>query len=110
MARGRVPKVDEVCRIIETLATYKINHFQLYVEHTFRFRKHPKIGRGASPYSAEDMLRIDRHAKKHFVEFTPSLASFGPRFSICTVTVLCVPTSGAGLTEMSGDIHRGLGG
>ncbi len=77
MARGRVPKVDEVCRIIETLATYKINHFQLYVEHTFKFRKHPKIGRGASPYSAEDMLRIDRHAKQHFVEFTPSLASFG---------------------------------
>lgn len=85
MARGRVPKVEEVCRVIEKLATYKINHFELYVEHTFRFRKHPKIGKGASGYTAEDMLRIDEHARRHFVEFTPSIASFGHMSKILTI-------------------------
>ncbi len=77
MSRGRVPKVDEICRLVELLSTYKINHFQLYVEHTFRFRKHPLIGKGADGLSPEDILRIQQRAAECFVEFTPSIASFG---------------------------------
>ena len=77
VARGRVPKTERLLDMAETLAHYKINQLQLYVEHTFRFRGHPDIGTGASPMTAEDTLRLDACCRENHVELIPSLASFG---------------------------------
>lgn len=59
------------------LSTYKINHLQLYIEHTFSFLGHPSIGKDASPLLAEDILKLDAHALKHYIELVPSLACLG---------------------------------
>lgn len=77
VCRGRVPKLQTLLHLVEELASYKINMLQLYVEHTFSFRKHPKIGRGASALLPEDMLRLDEHCRKYHIELVPSLQSFG---------------------------------
>lgn len=77
VCRGRVPKLETLLHLVEELAAYKINMLQLYVEHTFSFRKHPKIGRGASPLLPEDILRLDEHCQKYHIELVPSLQSFG---------------------------------
>ncbi len=77
VCRGRVPKLDELLKQVRLLATYKINHFQLYIEHTFLFRGHPTIGRDASPLTPEDILALDRCCIEHGIELVPSLASFG---------------------------------
>ncbi len=76
-SRGKVPTVTTVKALIERLARWKINELQLYIENTFRFRKHPAIGAGYSPFSAEDILAIQTHAKAHHVRLVGSLASFG---------------------------------
>ncbi|TFH17487.1 MAG: hypothetical protein E4H02_02825, partial [Lentisphaerales bacterium] len=55
VCRGRVPKIERLIEMAEILASYKINHLQLYMEHTFRFRAHPEIGKNASPLTAEDI-------------------------------------------------------
>ncbi len=49
LARGRVPTLARLKELAELLAHYKINELQLYIEHTFRFRRHPEIGKDASP-------------------------------------------------------------
>ncbi|MBI3985671.1 MAG: family 20 glycosylhydrolase [Lentisphaerae bacterium] len=77
VARGRVPKLEQLFRLADTLARYKINQLQLYIEHTFVFRGHPKIGTGASPLTAEDILRLDAYCAERHIELVPSLASFG---------------------------------
>ncbi|MBL4574805.1 MAG: family 20 glycosylhydrolase, partial [Opitutaceae bacterium] len=77
VCRGRVPKLEELFKLVEQLAHYKINQLQLYIEHTFAFRGHPNIGKGASPLSAEDILRLDEHCAQHGVELLPSLSTFG---------------------------------
>jgi len=77
VARGRVPTLESFKKQIDLLAAAKINQLQYYIEHTFRFRRHPDIGRGASPLKAEDILELDAYARTRHVELVPSLSSFG---------------------------------
>lgn len=77
VTRGRVPKRERFLELADQLSHYKINQLQLYLEHTFRFRGHPDIGKGASPMTAEDILEIDALCRKRHIELVPSLASFG---------------------------------
>lgn len=77
VCRGRVPRLERLLELAEHLARYKINHLQLYIEHTFAFRSHPRIGSGASPLSAEDILELDAYCDELGIELVPSLASFG---------------------------------
>ncbi len=77
MARGRVPTLAALKRMVDILARYKINQLSLYMQHTFLFRAHPDIGRGASPMAAEDILELDAYCRENFIELVPSLASFG---------------------------------
>jgi hypothetical protein len=77
ICRGRVPKRERLIQLIDQLAQYKMNHFQLYIEHTFQFRRHPDIGKGASPLSPDDILALDAHCRARRIEMVPSLASFG---------------------------------
>lgn len=77
VCRGRVPKLEWLLRMAECLARFKINHLQLYIEHTFAFRRHPDIGKDASPLAAEDILRLDAHCRELGIELVPSLASLG---------------------------------
>jgi len=76
-SRGKVPKVKTVKQLIERLAHWKVNELQLYIENTFRYRSHPAIGRGYSPFTAADILAIQEHAARHHVRLVGSLASFG---------------------------------
>lgn len=77
ICRGRVPKLERLLELVEELSYYKINQFQLYIEHTFLFRGHPEIGKEASPLSADDILALDAHCHSRHIELIPSLASFG---------------------------------
>jgi len=77
LARGRVPTIESLLLLADTLAHFKINQLQLYIEHTFAFRGHPDIGKGASPISADDILCLDAFCRKRHIELVPSLASFG---------------------------------
>jgi hypothetical protein len=76
-SRGKVPTVQTVKQMIEWLAHWKVNELQLYIENTFQFSRHPAIGQGFSPYSPDDILAMQEHAKKHHISFVPSLTSFG---------------------------------
>lgn len=77
VCRGRVPKLARLMEQVAVLSHFKINQYQLYIEHTFKFRGHPLIGKGASPLSAEDVLVLDAWCREFQVELVPSLASFG---------------------------------
>ena len=77
LARGRVPKLNALQGLAEGLAEFKINQIQPYIEHTFQFRGHPDIGRGASPLTPDDILAWDDCCHSRHVELLPSLAAFG---------------------------------
>ena len=77
VSRGKVPTVDSIKEVIEDLARWKINQFQLYIENVFTFKKHPEIGEGYSPLTPENLKEIEACCEANHMRFVPSLTSFG---------------------------------
>ena len=77
ISRGKVPTRESLEDLIDTCAALKLNVLMLYTEHTFRFKKHPRIGRGDSPLSARSLAALDAYAADRFVDLVPCLQSLG---------------------------------
>ncbi len=77
VSRGKVPTLETLKGLVDVLAQLKLNALMLYVEHTFRFRRHPLIGKGASPLDAQTLRELDDHAAAQHVELIPCLQSLG---------------------------------
>jgi hypothetical protein len=77
VSRGKVPTLATLHALVELCLRLKLNVLMLYVEHTFRFRRHPEIGAGASPLDAASLRELDAHAADCFVDLIPSLQSLG---------------------------------
>lgn len=77
VSRGRVPTLETLTRLAETLAHYKINQLQLYTEHTFQFPSHPRIGQACGALTADEMRALDRVCRERHIELVPNLQSTG---------------------------------
>ncbi len=77
ISRCKVPTMQNLFSLVELLARLKYNQLQLYTEHTFRFSRHSTVWKGCSPLTPEQILRLDRHCQKHFIELVPNFNSFG---------------------------------
>ena len=77
VSRNRVPRMDYLERLIDRLADWKINHLQLYVEHTYAYADHEDVWCDASPFTAEEIRRLDACCRERFIELAPNQNSFG---------------------------------
>jgi hypothetical protein len=77
VSRGKVPTLDTLQGLVDLCVRLKLNALMLYVEHTFRYRRHPEIGADASPLEAATLRELDAYAAAHHVELIPSLQSLG---------------------------------
>ena len=77
VSRGKVPTLATLQHLVDRCAQLKLNVLMLYVEHTFAFRRHPKIGAGSSPLDAETLRALDAYAAAQHVELVPNLQSLG---------------------------------
>jgi hypothetical protein len=77
VSRDKVPTTATLKSLIDMLASWKINHIQLYFEHTFAYRNHPEVWRDASPFTAEEVRELDTFCRERFVELVPNQNSFG---------------------------------
>ncbi|GIW05039.1 MAG: hypothetical protein KatS3mg059_1659 [Thermomicrobiales bacterium] len=77
VSRGKVPTLRTLTRLLQTLSHFKYNQLQLYIEHTFRFPRHPEISAGADPLTSEDILELDALCRAHHIELVPNLQSLG---------------------------------
>jgi hexosaminidase len=77
ISRGKVPTLDTLRALVDMCVRLKLNTLMLYTEHTFRFRRHPEIGAGASPLTAETIRQLDSYAAANHVELIPTLQSLG---------------------------------
>ncbi len=85
VSRGKVPTLQTLKDLVDILAQLKLNALMLYVEHTFRFRRHPQIGRGDSPLDAQTIRALDDYAARQHVELIPCLQSLGHMDHILTL-------------------------
>ena len=77
VSRGKVPTLETLRELVDLCLRLKLNVLMLYVEHVFRFRRHPAIGADASPLTAADLRELDAYAAERHVELVPSLQSLG---------------------------------
>jgi hypothetical protein len=77
ISRGKVPTLETLYDTVDWMVRWKLNLLMLYTEHVFRFRRHPLIGKGASPVTASEMRELDAYAAERHVELVPTLQSLG---------------------------------
>jgi hexosaminidase len=77
ISRGRVPKLETLIELVEHLADFKINEFQLYTEHTFAYQKHPSVWQSWGALTAEEIRRLDARCQQLGIDLVPNQNSFG---------------------------------
>ena len=82
VSRGRVPTLETLKKTADLLCRYKINEWQLYVEHTYLFRNLSEAWRDDTPLTAEDIMELDAYCRQRHIDLVPSLASFGHMYKI----------------------------
>ncbi len=77
ISRCKVPKLETLLTLIDRFARLRYNELQLYVEHTFAFVEHRQVWAGASPLTANDILKLRQYCADRFIDLVPNLNSFG---------------------------------
>ena len=77
ISRDKVPTLETLFELVDVLASWKVNQFQLYTEHTFAYRHHPEVWAEASPLTGEEILALDAYCRERFIELVPNQNSFG---------------------------------
>lgn len=77
ISRDKVPTMETLFRLVDELADWKINHLELYTEHTFAYRNHRAVWEHASPMTAEEIRELDAFCADRFIELVPNQNCFG---------------------------------
>ena len=82
VTRGKVPTLDTLMALVDEMAYYKLNSLQLYVEHTFPFAEYASVLPHTGYLTAEELQALDAYCRLRFIDFIPSLATFGHLFEL----------------------------
>ena len=82
VTRGKIPKVETIKNLIDQMAYYKLNSLQLYVEHVYEFAEYRDVIAKTGCLTKEELLEIGAYCRDHFVEFIPSLSTFGHLYEL----------------------------
>lgn len=82
ITRGKVPTLGTLKRLIDKMAYCKLNSLQLYVEHTFEFREFADSVERTGYITADELKELDAYCTENFIEFVPSLSTFGHLFEL----------------------------
>jgi hypothetical protein len=68
ISRDRVPTMGTLFAMVDSLSEMKLNHLQLYVEHSFAYAGHEEVWRDASPITPDEMRALDAYCAARGVE------------------------------------------
>lgn len=88
-SRGRVPTLDTLKRYADLLCRYKINEWQLYIEHTYLFQNLSEAWRDDTPLTAAEIMELDAYCRARHIELVPSLSTFGHMYRILSTKTCC---------------------
>jgi hexosaminidase len=77
ISRDRVPTRRTFLRYIDIMALARINHLELYTEHTYAFEGHDAVWHDASPLSPADLLWMDDQCAARGISLVPNQNTLG---------------------------------
>ncbi|MBE3063690.1 MAG: family 20 glycosylhydrolase, partial [Spirochaetes bacterium] len=81
VSRGQVPAPETMKRLADVLAEAKMNEFEFYLEHVYKYNAFPDIS-PPEGYSPEEAADFSAHAAQAGVEVHPLLQCLGHSFHI----------------------------
>lgn len=82
VTRGKIPTVKTLKKFIDQMAYYKLNSLQLYVEHVFDFDECKDLNEKCGYITKDEIRELDAYCHDNFIEFIPSLSTFGHMYEI----------------------------
>ncbi len=77
ISRDRIPTMAEFARLIPELAGLKLNHLQLYTEHTFAYAGHEEVWQGWNPITPDELAQIRAWCEASGIELAANQNCFG---------------------------------
>ncbi|RKT31622.1 glycosyl hydrolase family 20 [Microbacterium sp. AG1240] len=77
VSRDRVPTRETLLRYLQLAERARLNHFELYIEHTFAFEGHDVVWQDASPLTHDDLRWFDGECVARGIDFVPSVNCLG---------------------------------
>lgn len=77
VSRDRVPALRALFGLVDKMAAWKMNHLQLYVEHTIAYAGHGEVWRAASPFTFEELDALDLYCASRGVALTANQNCLG---------------------------------
>ncbi len=77
VSRDRVPTRETLERIVDLLDLLRINHLELYTEHTFAYSAHRTVWSDASPITGDDVGWLDQLCAERGIELAANQNCFG---------------------------------
>ena len=77
ISRDRVPTLRTLRLIVDILARYRYNQFQLYTEHTFAYAGHEAVWEEADPLTAAEIKKLQAYCEMQGLALVPNQNSFG---------------------------------
>jgi hypothetical protein len=78
VSRDRVPTMEMLGKTISVLGgLFKINHIQLYTEHTFAYAGHEEVWREWSPVLPDEVKELEKVARRFKVDLAANQNCFG---------------------------------
>jgi hypothetical protein len=77
VSRDRVPTRATLARLVDLLGLLRVNHLELYTEHTFAYADHETVWRDASPLTPDDVRWLDDLCRARGIELAANQNGFG---------------------------------
>lgn len=77
VTRGKVPNLNTLKTLVDTMAYFKLNQLQLYIEHTYLYTGQSEVWSVSDPLTAEEIMELDAYCADRYIELVPSISTFG---------------------------------
>jgi len=77
ISRDKVPTLGSLCALVDQMERLRLNHLQLYTEHTYAYRGHEGVWRGSSPLTEGDVRALAAHCSQRGVDLAANQNCLG---------------------------------
>ncbi len=76
-SRDKNMPFEKLLDFVDMIASWKMNMFTLYMEHTFAYKGHEKVWEDAAPLNAEQIRQLDAYCRERFIDLVPQQNTLG---------------------------------